>query len=265
MPKMGISSIHIVRDAELQTALDDPKVEMIVTIDNPGSDVHPPCKEPFGVRLALLALKFEYGHDIGARSPFYNAAASYVFGDTIGVVFDDVADGLQSSEGPDDPLAEWEIAGSDGNYVTANADIVDLDTVEVSSPSVPIPVSARYAFSTNPEANNLINSAGLPASPIREVTPGNGGPVCADANCDPGEDQCNCESDCGAPPAIETNCSNGIDDDCDTYTDCEDQCDCAVDCDTPTCPDCLPKGAACSDNADCCSKKCLPAGKCANN
>lgn len=60
MPKMGISSVHIVRDAELQTALDDPKVEMAVSIDNPGNDVHPPCKNEFGVRLALLALEFEY-------------------------------------------------------------------------------------------------------------------------------------------------------------------------------------------------------------
>jgi len=314
MPKMGISSIHIVRDAELQAALDDSKVEMIVSIDNPGRDVHPPCKEDFGVRLAKLARKFEYGpSSIIARSPFYNAAASYVAGDTIGVVFDNVAGGLQSSGGL---LAEWEIAGSDGRYVDAGAVIVGSDTVEVSSLSVQNPVSARYAFSPNPEANNLINSAGLPASPIREVTPGSGGPVCGDVNCDPGEDQCNCESDCGAPPATEANCSDSIDEDCDTDTDCDDadclgdpacpycgdgacdidedmcscsadcgpplgseticddgidnDCDTAIDCDDSDCsgdpdclPDCLPKRAACEDNAECCSKICLPAGKCA--
>ena len=188
------------------------------------------------------------------------------------------------------------------------------DTVKVSSPSVPYPVSARYAFSPNPAANNLINSAGLPASPIREVTPGIGGPVCGDAHCDPGEDQCNCKSDCGAPPETETSCSDGIDEDCDTDTDCddedclgdpacpycgdgtcdpdEDQCNCSADCGTPfssetSCTDgndndcdtaidcddsdclgdpacsCLPKRAACTDNAECCSKICLPAGKCA--
>jgi hypothetical protein len=249
MPKMGLSSIHIVRDAELQTALDDPKVEMIVTIDNPGRDVHPPCKELFGVRLALLALKLEYDHSIDARSPFYNAAASYVAGDTIGVVFDDVAGGLQSNGGP---LAEWEITGSDGSYISADAVIVGTDTVEVSSPSVPNPVSARYAFRTNPEANNLINSAGLPASPIREVTPGSGGPVCGDDNCDPGEDQCNCASDCGAPPATETNCSDGIDEDCDADTDCDDA-DCLGDPACPYCGDgtCDPDEDQCGCAADC--------------
>lgn len=313
LPKMGISSIQIVRDAQLQAALGDPKVEMIVTIDNPGHDVHPPCKEIFGVRLANLARKFEYEHSINARSPFYNADASYVIGDTIGVVFNDVAEGLQSSVGS---LAEWEIAGSNGNYVAADAVIMGTDTVEVSSSFIPSPVSARYAFSTNPAANNLTNSEGLPASPIREVTPGSGGPICGDGSCDPGEDQCNCADDCGVPPLTETNCSDGIDEDCDIDTDCddndclndsacpycgngdcdpdEDQCSCADDCGAPTstevenctdgddndcdtdidcddsdcsldpaCLECLPKAATCTDNADCCSGRCLPAGKCA--
>ena len=258
LPKMGISNVKIVRDAELKTALDDPKVEMIVTIDNEGSDVHPPCKkEKFGVRLANLAREVEYGHSINARSPLYNAAASYVDGDKIGVVFDNVAGGLKFSG---DLLAEWEIAGPDGNYVTAYAEIASTDTVndtvKVSSTSVPIPVSARYAFSTNPDNNNLINSADLPASPIREVTPGSGGLLCGDANCDPGEDQCKdtggyiCSIDCGDPPP-ETHCSDGIDEDCDNYTDCHDP-DCSGD---PDC-NCKTKGEWCSNNDECCSNDC---------
>jgi len=163
MPKQGISKIHIVRDAELQTAFDDPKVEMSVHIDNPGSDVHPPCKREFGRRLAILALEYEYGQGTNSRSPFYNEAASYVSGDTINVVFDNVAGGLQSSGGA---LAEWEIAGSGGSYVAADAVIVGNDTVAVSSPLVSNPVSARYAYRPDCVDNNLINSVGLPASPI---------------------------------------------------------------------------------------------------
>jgi beta-glucanase (GH16 family) len=83
-------------------------------------------------------------------------------------------------------------------------------------------------------------------------------PSCGDGTCDPGEDQCNCPEDCGTPPSTETSCTDGIDNDCDTYTDCDDS-----DCDgDPACPECLPKGAACTDNSECCSGTCLPAGKC---
>ena len=228
MPKMGIGSIHIVRDAELKTTLGDPQVEMIVTIDQPGNDVHPPCKEPFGSRLANLARQFEYQHPVAARSPLYDADACYVDGNKIGVVFDNVAEGLQSSGGE---LAEWEIAGANGNYVAAFAKIVEIpdrinDTVEVWSDFISNPVSARYAFRTNPTENNLINSAGLPASPIREVTPSSG--LCGDGSCDSAEDFCNCPTDCGLPPPDESYCGDEIDNDCDLAVDCFDS-DCEYD------------------------------------
>ncbi|MCZ6754537.1 MAG: hypothetical protein O7E49_04410, partial [Gemmatimonadetes bacterium] len=67
---------------------------------------------------------------------------------------------------------------------------------------------------------------------------------CGDGNCDPGEDQCNCPADCGAPPLSEAGlCSNGIDDDCDGLTDCADP-DCAAD------PVCTP-GACCLQDGTC--------------
>ncbi len=47
-------------------------------------------------------------------------------------------------------------------------------------------------------------------------------PFCGDGNCDPGETPCNCPQDCGAAPATETNCSDGIDNDCDGFVDCAD-------------------------------------------
>lgn len=80
---------------------------------------------------------------------------------------------------------------------------------------------------------------------------------CGDDTCDEGEDQCNCPDDCGTPPSTETNCDDGIDNDCDTYTDCDDS-DCESD---PIC-DCLEKGQACTEDAECCSGDCLPSGKC---
>jgi PKD repeat protein len=57
-------------------------------------------------------------------------------------------------------------------------------------------------------------------------------PCCGDTICDPSEDQCSCPADCGTPPSIESNCSNGIDENCDGQTDCNDG-DCAGN---PACP-----------------------------
>jgi len=62
-------------------------------------------------------------------------------------------------------LIGFEIAGPDGNYVPASARI-DGATVIVASPEVPSPISVRYAWDYNPEAN-LVNDLGLPASLFR--------------------------------------------------------------------------------------------------
>ena len=45
---------------------------------------------------------------------------------------------------------------------------------------------------------------------------------CGDGTCSELEDSCNCSDDCGPPPATETVCHNGIDDDCDGLTDSDD-------------------------------------------
>ena len=84
-----------------------------------------------------------------------------------------------------------------------------------------------------------------------------GGSSCDDGTCDPGEDQCNCPEDCGAPPTTETNCADGVDEDCDVLTDCDDD-----DCDDDPACTCLSKGDACTDDSECCSGSCVPAGKC---
>ncbi|MHC4235250.1 MAG: hypothetical protein ACYSUQ_09060, partial [Planctomycetota bacterium] len=70
-------------------------------------------------------------------------------------------------------------------------------------------------------------------------------PVCGDAVCDSDEDRCNCPADCGTPPSTETECADGIDNDCDDLTDGADP-DCA----------CEAKGEPCSADGECCSNWC---------
>lgn len=172
MPRMGIGKVHVIRDAELQTAQDMPNVEMTVHIDYPEIDVHPSKKEPFGRRLADIALDTIHGHhQIQAFGPIYNHAQSYVLGNQVYVGFTNVGNGLVARDGP--MLEEWEIAGADGNYVVADAQIVG-DHVVVSYASVLNPVFVRYAYKPAPANPNLFNTVmlnepWLPAAPIREL------------------------------------------------------------------------------------------------
>jgi lysophospholipase L1-like esterase len=75
-----------------------------------------------------------------------------------------------------------------------------------------------------------------------------GGSFCGDGTCDPGEDQCDCSDDCGLPPATETLCSDGVDNDCDGATDGADS-DCGGSC--------AAVGEYCASDDDCCSLNCF--------
>lgn len=63
----------------------------------------------------------------------------------------------------------FEIAGSDGVFFPAKAQIIEgSDKVQVWSESVGRPTEIRYCF-RNYKIGNLVNNAGLPASPFRVI------------------------------------------------------------------------------------------------
>jgi sialate O-acetylesterase len=62
-------------------------------------------------------------------------------------------------------LGEFSVAGSNHKWYWADARI-EGDAIIVSSPQVPAPVAARYAWQSFPVAT-LFNGAGLPAVPFR--------------------------------------------------------------------------------------------------
>ena len=66
-----------------------------------------------------------------------------------------------------DRLEEFAIAGEDKKWLWAEAKIVGRNKVEVWSPNISKPLAVRYAFNNNPRHPNLVNSAGLPATPFR--------------------------------------------------------------------------------------------------
>lgn len=136
---------------------------MAVTIDiGMSKNIHPTNKQEVGRRLALAARAVAYGEDVIPSGPLYRQLTSE--NGRLRVWFDYAAGGLEARGG--EPLNGFLIAGEDGKFVAAEARI-EGDTVVVSSPEVKRPVAVRYAWADDPVTANLVNKAGLPASPFR--------------------------------------------------------------------------------------------------
>ena len=161
------------REAQFMT-LSVPKTAMAITIDvGDPNNVHPGDKLDVGKRLSLLARRDIYGEKIDASGPLYQGYK--VEGDKIRVSFKETAKGLKPGQAPwcakgveplpTDKLIGFVIAGSDRNWVEADA-VIDGNDVIVSSTSVPNPAAVRYGWAHSPRCN-LYNSEGLPASTFR--------------------------------------------------------------------------------------------------
>jgi sialate O-acetylesterase len=125
-------------------------------------NIHPKNKIDVGNRLALWALAKDYGKEgLVCSGPLYKSMT--VEGAKIRLSFAHAGGGLKSRDGQ--PLTEFEMAGADGKFVPAEATI-DGETVIVQAQAVAAPTQARFGWRN--EANpNLVNRAGLPASPFQ--------------------------------------------------------------------------------------------------
>ncbi|MNP80155.1 hypothetical protein D3C76_1781650 [compost metagenome] len=64
-----------------------------------------------------------------------------------------------------DKLRGFAIAGANKPFIWANA-IIEDNCVVVWHDEIPDPAQVRYAWADNPDAANLYNREGLPASPF---------------------------------------------------------------------------------------------------
>ncbi len=140
-----------------------PKTGMIVTTDLVDNikDIHPKNKIDIGDRLARWALAKDYGKkDIVYSGPLFKSMK--IEGNKIRLTFAH-AKGLQSKDKK--TLKEFQIAGEDGKFVSANATI-DGQTIIVHAKEVNAPTEVRFGWHklANP---NLVNEAGFPASPFQ--------------------------------------------------------------------------------------------------
>jgi sialate O-acetylesterase len=157
----GDDSWAELREAQALTARTVKNSALAVTIDTGDPDnIHPKDKQVVGERLAFCALANEYGEKIPFAGPTF-ASLTHLSG-ALNLRFTNTEGGLEAKG---DKLEEFSVAGKDHQWHWASAK-VEGDSVVVSSPAVPNPQAARYAWQANPSAT-LINGAGLPAVPFR--------------------------------------------------------------------------------------------------
>ena len=150
---------------EAQTAVQSlPKTGMVVINDIATvNDIHPPNKQDVGYRLALLALKNDYGKkDLVANSPEFQSLETS--GGSLKVRFKNAGGGLKTRDGKAPNNFEVVGAGS-GGFQPANATI-DGDTVTLVSDKVQSPVAFRFAWNMLAEPN-LCGGTGLPVGACR--------------------------------------------------------------------------------------------------
>lgn len=151
------------RDAQFHTARIVPLTDTVVTIDTgDADDIHPRDKTLVGERTAALALTKHYGRELTVHGP--ELANVERQDGTLRLRFEHATKGLELKLEPGAP-SEFALAGADQVWHWAQVS-VEGDTLVLSSPKVPSPVAARYAWQANPRAT-LFNGAGLPAAPFR--------------------------------------------------------------------------------------------------
>lgn len=140
-------------------------------------NAHPDNKVDVGLRLAVWALKNDYGQEECVYSgPIFKEMK--VEGNQAILAFDSVGSGFMvgkkeglkpTTEIKDGIVGGFAIAGADKVWHWANA-AIDGERIVVTSKDVPSPVAVRYGFSSNPVKCNLYNREGLPTGPFRTDT-----------------------------------------------------------------------------------------------
>ena len=142
-----------------------PDTGMAVILDcGEKGDVHPRNKQPVGERLARIARSQVYGQNMVSRGPCFESAAVQTDGSVI-VKFKYVDEKLITIDGA--PVTAFEVAGEDGVFHPAAAEITGENSVTLSCETAPVPATVRYAWANWIEPPvTLQNSAGLPAEPF---------------------------------------------------------------------------------------------------
>ncbi len=165
LPSVNRKTWPVFRDGQRKFVTAEPNMGMAVTIDTGDvkrkANVHPVDKIEVGERLAYLAIENAIKKNkVLATGPLVTGAS--VKSDKVIVEFD-YNSGLKSSDGNE--LNHFEVAGPDGKYVPAEAQIKNGTIVLTST--VKRPKKVRYAWHPFPMPRpNFSNDKGHIASPF---------------------------------------------------------------------------------------------------
>lgn len=150
------------RTVQQKTAENIDNCQFITTIDTgEETNIHPKRKLEIGERLGELALANDYG-----RTEFRGAPPVFEKLETEGnglKIYLKNVNGLKLTSG-DSPL-HFEIAGTDGIFYPADAEITGSNTLYLSSSDVPNPTDARY-FWVGYDKPNISTEDGWPIAPF---------------------------------------------------------------------------------------------------
>jgi sialate O-acetylesterase len=163
-PQPEGSSWAELREAQTMTMQRLPNTGEAVIIDlGEGRDIHPRNKQDVAKRLVRWALAKDYGmSNLAHQSPTYKSMEKQ--GNKVVLSFDHVGPGLYTFD-VNEPIG-FAIAGSNQEFVWAEAKLVGADKIEVWSDKVSDPAAVRYAWADNPVCN-VYSRNGLPLTPFR--------------------------------------------------------------------------------------------------
>lgn len=158
-----VSPWSILRESQTAT-LALPATAQVVTIDiGDEADIHPRNKQDVGKRLALAARHVAYRETLVHAGP---SVAATTFAEGRAVVTLRSEGSAVAVRGGGNAIQGFVLAGADRRFHPATATL-EGNRIVVRSDAVPAPVAVRYAWRDSPTDANLVNEAGLPASPFR--------------------------------------------------------------------------------------------------
>jgi sialate O-acetylesterase len=159
----GESNWAELREAQALT-LSTRNTAMTTAVDvGDAANIHPKNKQALGLRLAMLAEQLVYRMPVKGLHP---AFSNFSVQDKSILVHVKNANGSVKTANGKAP-GNFQIAGADHKFYWATAEILDQNTIKISSAEVAQPVAARYAWEDNPADANVVNAENLPLLPFR--------------------------------------------------------------------------------------------------